>query len=168
MLPPVQPERIEPGPGQESVWDYPRPPAIEPVTSVLRVELGDVVLAETARGYRVLETSQPPAYYFPPDDVSMAHLASSALRTFCEWKGQARYWTARVGDRVVENIAWSYDNPTERCTVIKGYLAFYAQRADACFVAGERVQPPEGGFYGGWITSNIVGPFKGGEGTAGW
>ena len=168
MLPPVQRERIEPGPGQESVWDYPRPPAIEPVTSVLRVELGDIVLAETTSGYRVLETSQPPTYYFPAEDVSMVHLDSSEHRTFCEWKGQARYWSAHTGERRVDDIAWSYYNPTERFTVIKGYLAFYAQKADACFVGGERVQPMEGSFYGGWITSSVVGPFKGGPGTASW
>ena len=162
------PERIEPAPGQESVWDYPRPPALEQTTSVLRVEFGGVTIAETTRGYRVLETSQPPAYYFTPDDVAMEHLVASAHRTFCEWKGQAHYYTVVVDDDEAPDAVWSYSSPIERFNPIKCYLAFYPQRMDACYVDDELVQANEGGFYGGWITSSIVGPFKGGPGSAGW
>lgn len=162
------PERIEPAPGQESVWDYPRPPALEPTASRLRVEFGGVTIAETARGCRVLETSQPPAYYFPPDDVAMDHLVATPHRTVCEWKGQAHYYTVCVEGDEATDAVWSYSNPTERFSAIKAYLAFYPQRMGACYVDGEQVQVNEGGFYGGWITSKIVGPFKGGAGSAGW
>jgi uncharacterized protein (DUF427 family) len=162
------PERIEPAPGQESVWDYPRPPALQPTTSLLRVELNGVTIGETTSGYRVLETSQPPAYYFPPDDVGMDHLVATPHRTFCEWKGQAHYYTVIAdGDEAI-NAVWSYSSPIERFGPIKGYLAFYPQRMTACYVDGERVQANEGGFYGGWITSKVVGPFKGAAGSAGW
>lgn len=158
----------KPGPGQESVWDYPRPPAIERTSSLLRVELAGRTIAETTRGWRILETSQPPAYYFPRADIDLSTLVPSAHRTFCEWKGTARYWTAVVGDREVDDIAWEYEHPTAAYAAIAGHLAFYAQKADACFVDGERVQAPEGLFYGGWITSKVVGPFKGGPGSAHW
>jgi uncharacterized protein (DUF427 family) len=164
----VEPQRIEPGPGQESVWDYPRPPAIEQSTSRLRVEFGGITIAESSRGFRVLETSQPPAYYFPPDDVAMEHLTATSHRTFCEWKGQAHYYTVVVGGREATDAVWSYSSPIDRFRAITGYLAFYAQRMDACYVDGEHVRANEGAFYGGWITSKIVGPFKGAEGTAGW
>jgi len=150
------------------VWDYPRPPALAPTTSRLRVEFGGAVIAETARGYRVLETSQPPAYYFPPDDVAVELLVTSLHHTFCEWKGQARHHTVVVNGREAIDAAWSYPTPTLPFADIRDHLAFYPQRVDACFVDDERVQSNEGGFYGGWITSNIVGPFKGGPGTADW
>jgi uncharacterized protein (DUF427 family) len=164
----VHPQRIEPGPGQESVWDYPRPPRLERTTSVLRVEFAGVTIAETTRGYRLLETSQPPAYYFPPDDIAMAHLFASPHRTFCEWKGQAHYYTVRVGDREGIDAAWAYAAPLDAFVDITGHLAFYPQRVDGCFVDGEQAQANDGAFYGGWITSKIVGPFKGGPGTADW
>ena len=160
----VDVQRIEPGPGQESVWDYPRPPAIEPNTKRLRVELDGITIAETTRGHRILETSQPPAYYFPPEDVRMDLLSPSTTRTFCEWKGQAAYYSALT----VADAAWCYPQPVERYAAIKDHLAFYAQRMDACWVDGEQVRGNDGSFYGGWITSSIVGPFKGGPGTAGW
>ena len=150
------------------MWDYPRPPALEPTTSRLRVEFAGVVIAETTRGHRVLETSQPPAYYFPPDDVAMDLLVPSLQHTFCEWKGQARYHTIVVNDREARDAAWSYPTPTPAFAEIRDHLAFYPQRVDACFVDDERVQANEGGFYGGWITSKVVGPFKGGPGSAGW
>jgi uncharacterized protein (DUF427 family) len=164
----VHPERIEPGPGQESVWDYPRPPALEETTSRLRVEFAGTTIAETTRAYRVLETSQPPAYYFPPDDVAMELLVPSHHRTFCEWKGQAHYYGVLVDGRETSDAVWSYGDPVARFADIKDHLAFYPQRVDACFVDDERVQANDGGFYGGWITSKIVGPFKGGPGSAGW
>jgi len=164
----MEPVRVEPGPGQESVWDYPRPPALERTDSHLVVEHAGVVVAETRRGWRVLETSQPPAYYFPPDDVRLDLLEPSRHRTFCEWKGQASYRSIRVGERVAADAAWLYERPTERFVPITDHLAFYAQLVDRCTVDGETVEANEGTFYGGWITSNVVGPFKGGAGTAGW
>lgn len=163
-----RPTRIEPGPGQESVWDYPRPPRLEPTTSRLEVIHGGVVVADTTAGYRVLETSQPPAFYLPPDDVDLDLLEATTTRTFCEWKGMASYWTVRVGDAVAVDAAWSYPDPVPSFAPITGYLAFYPQRVDECRVDGEVVRPNDGGFYGGWVTSRVVGPFKGGPGTMGW
>jgi uncharacterized protein (DUF427 family) len=153
---------------QESVWDYPRPPRVEATDRRLRVVIGGVTVAETRSGHRVLETSQPPAYYFPPADVDRSLVTPSTSRTFCEWKGGASYWNVTVGDRTVVDAAWSYQAPTPAFEVITGHLAFYPQKADACFVDDEQVEPNPGAFYGGWITSNIVGPFKGGPGTATW
>src|SRR4029077_7402851 len=135
----------------------PRPPALEPVRSRLRVVVDGVVVADTTRGFRVLETSQPPAYYLPPTDLAAAHLEPSTARSFCEWKGQARYWTIVVGDRVIPDAAWSYAPPTGRFPGSPDHLAFYPQKVDACYVDDELVQANEGGFYGGWITSRIVG-----------
>jgi len=164
----VRPKRIEPGPGQESAWDYPRPPALEPTDAHLVVVLGGVTVADTHRGYRVLETSHPPNYYLPPDDIVPGALEPADGTSFCEWKGRARYYTVRAGDRVAVAAAWAYDAPSPRFAPITGYVAFYPGRMDACFVDGERVVPQDGGFYGGWITSRVVGPFKGGPGTRGW
>jgi uncharacterized protein (DUF427 family) len=162
------PQRAQPGPGQESVWDYPRPPALVRTDSHLTVELAGAVVADTRRGWRVLETSQPPAYYFPPDDVRLDLLEPSTSTTFCEWKGLASYRTIRVGDRVAVDAAWVYEHPVDRFAALTHHLAFYPQRIDRCTVDGEVVQAMDGAFYGGWITSKVVGPFKGGPGTAGW
>ena len=161
-------ERVQPGPGQESVWDYPRPPALERTDARVVVEHAGVVVADTTGAWRVLETSQPPAYYLPPGDVRLDLLDATTSATFCEWKGQASYRSIRVDDRVALDAAWLYERPTERFVPITGHLAFYAQRVDRCTVDGEVVQGNEGSFYGGWITSKVVGPFKGGAGTAGW
>jgi uncharacterized protein (DUF427 family) len=164
-----RPRAIEPGPGQESVWDYPRPPAIEPTSSLVRVEHGGRTVAETTRAVRILETSQPPGFYLPPGDVDLALLVPSATVTACEWKGAASYFDLVVpGTPTVADAAWSYPAPTPRFAGIAGYLAFYPQRVDACFVDDERVQANDGTFYGGWITSKVVGPFKGGPGSWGW
>ena len=116
----------------------------------------------------MLETSQPPAFYVPPDDVDRARLEPTLTRTFCEWKGQASYWRVVTGHRVVDDAAWSYPAPTARFEPITGYLAFYAQKADECWVGDDLVRANEGAFYGGWITDRVVGPFKGGAGTALW
>ena len=148
----------------ESVWDYPRPPAVEPSVKPVRVEHGGETIAESDHALRVLETSQPPAYYFPPGDVRSDLLAPDDRRTLCEWKGQARYWTVN-GSRAA---AWSYPQPTGRYAVLRDHVAFYPQKVDACYVGDERVEPNAGDFYGGWVTSDITGPFKGGPGTAGW
>jgi uncharacterized protein (DUF427 family) len=163
------PKPIKPKAGQESVWDYPRPPRLEPVRKTLRIEFAGQVIAETNRGYRVLETSHPPVYYVPPEDVRTEYLRPHAgRRTFCEWKGQAEYWDLHLGDKKSLMAAWSYPEPSASFQPIQDYLAFYPSKVDACYVDGERVQAQEGDFYGGWITSNIVGPFKGGAGTWGW
>ena len=163
-----RPTRIEPGPGQESVWDYPRPPALEPVTERIRVVVDGITVADSTSAFRVLETSQPPAYYLPQDDLDLDRLRPTLTRTFCEWKGQAAYWSVVTDRRVVEDAAWSYPRPTERFAAIADHLAFYAQKADECWVGDDRVRPNEGSFYGGWITDRIVGPFKGGAGSAWW
>jgi uncharacterized protein (DUF427 family) len=164
----VRPQPVEPAQGQESVWDYPRPPALESTSAHLVVVLGGVTVAETRRACRVLETSHPPNYYFPPEDVISGALVPVDGSSVCEWKGRARYFDVRGGDRVAPRAAWGYDSPGERFAPIRDFVAFYPGPMDACFVDGERVEPQGGGFYGGWITSNVVGPFKGGPGTRGW
>lgn len=163
-----RPRRVEPRPGQQSVWDFPRPPRIEAVKKALRVELAGVTVAETIHGLRVVETASPPAYYFPPGDVRTDLLEDSPVRTICEWKGVARYWDVRVEDRLAGEAAWSYPDPKAGYEPLEGYLAFFARRMDACRVGSERALPQEGEFYGGWITSDLVGPFKGGPGTEAW
>ena len=160
--------RVQPQAGQESVWDYPRPPRVEPVTLRVRVLVGDVTLADSVDARRVLETSHPPVYYLPQADVVMSYLTPTERTTFCEFKGRARYWTLRVGDREVPNVAWSYPAPARGFEAIRDHLAFYPSKVDACYVGNERVQAQAGDFYGGWITADIVGPFKGGPGTTGW
>jgi uncharacterized protein (DUF427 family) len=164
----MRPERIEPGPGQESVWDYPRPPAVDRVSSHVRVVHHGVAIADTTRSVRILETSQPPAFYIPADDVDHAHVFKTKHRSFCEWKGGATYWAVQVGDDVVTDAAWSYETPNRAYGAIARHLAFYAQLLDECWVDGERVRPNPGSFYGGWITARVVGPFKGDPGTLDW
>ncbi|HMF03375.1 MAG TPA: DUF427 domain-containing protein [Acidimicrobiia bacterium] len=159
---------VAPGPGQESVWDYPRPPRVEPVTGRLAVVLGGETVAATSRGLRVLETSHPPNYYFPLADVAPGVLERSSGGSFCEFKGRAHYYAVRGGGRVEPDAAWVYDEPGTGYESLAGTVAFYAGRTDACFVDGERVTAQPGGFYGGWITSTVTGPFKGGPGTEGW
>ena len=160
----MRPTREEPGPGQESVWDYPRPPAVVPFDGRVRVVHGGRVVVDTRRAVRVLETSQPPAFYLPAADADLTRLTRSAGSSWCEWKGQATYW--QLDD--VDDAAWSYASPTPGFVAIAGHFAFYAQKVDECWVDHEQVQPNPGNFYGGWITSRVVGPFKGGPGTLGW
>lgn len=161
-------KRIEPKLGQESVWDYPRPPRLEPTTKLLRVVFNGQVIAETNKAFRVLETSHPPVYYIPLADIRREYLKPAAGRTFCEFKGAASYWTIDVNGKTSPSAAWSYADPSANFRAIKDHLAFYASKVDECYVDDERVQPQEGDFYGGWITADIVGPFKGGSGTWGW
>ncbi len=156
----------EPRPGQESVWDYPRPPALVTCDSLVRVGHPGRPLAETRRALRVLETASPPTYYLPPECVDWNLLVRAEGRSFCEWKGEASYW-ALADDPDAGTIAWSYENPCERFAAIDGYLSCYPGRIP-CHVDGERVQPQPGGFYGGWITSRIAGPVKGAPGTGHW
>ena len=159
---------VPPGRGQESVWDYPRPPRVEAVHPPLRVEFGGVALAETKRGLRVIETSSPPVFYFPPEDVRTEFLKPMVHSTVCEWKGVATYWTVEIRGRRQEAVGWSYEQPDAGYEAIKGYFAFYARLVDACYVGNELVRPQPGDYYGGWITSNIVGPLKGEPGTEAW
>ncbi|MBC6476522.1 MAG: DUF427 domain-containing protein [Hormoscilla sp. GM7CHS1pb] len=161
-------DRIIPGPGQESVWDYPRPPRLEDSNKHIQVIFNGVTIADTRKAKRVLETSHPPTYYIPPEDVKLEYLTSTPKTSFCEWKGPAGYYTIAVGEKQAANGAWYYPKPTPSFASIKDYLAFYAQMMDACYVDGELVQAQAGDFYGGWRTSDIVGPFKGGPGTWGW
>jgi uncharacterized protein (DUF427 family) len=164
----MPPQRIAPQAGQESVWDYPRPPRLEPVSKQIKIVFEGRTIADTTAGYRVLETSHPPVYYLPPADIDMSYLQATQRGSFCEWKGNALYYHLIVGDRRIENAAWAYPDPTEKFRPIAGYLAFYAQLMDACYIDGELVTPQPGGFYGGWITQDIIGPFKGIPGSWGW
>jgi uncharacterized protein (DUF427 family) len=161
-------DRVIPAPGQESVWDYPRPPRLEPSGKRIQVLFNDVVIADTQQSQRVLETSHPPVYYIPPQDIQMTYLERTSRSSFCEWKGQAAYYTVTVGEQQAENVAWFYPDPTAAFAAIQDYVAFYPSRMQACYVEGELVQAQPGDFYGGWITSEIVGPFKGGAGSWGW
>ena len=155
-----------PGPEQESVWDYPRPPALVQCNSRVDVAVGPSLLATTRRAFRLLETASPPTFYLPPDSVDRDRLVQAPTSSFCEWKGAATYWSlAQDPDALV--IGWSYEVPTPPFTAITGYLSFFP-RLLLCHVDGERVRPQPGYFYGGWITRNIVGPFKGGPGSGHW
>ena len=152
----------------ESVWDYPRPPRIEKTPKRLVVEAGGQVIADTTRGLRVLETSHPPTYYIPTDDIEMSLLQPSSRRSICEFKGEARYYDVATAGSVRLAVAWSYPAPWPGFEDLRDHLSFFASRVDACFVDGEAVFAQEGDFYGGWITADVVGPFKGAPGTLGW
>jgi uncharacterized protein (DUF427 family) len=157
-----------PGPGQESVWDYPRPPRIERSGEHLEVVLGGVTVAATDTSYRVLETSHPPTYYLPRDAFLPGALRPAAGSSFCEWKGTASYLDVVGGTTVARRAAWTYPDPTSGFAVIVDHVAVYPGLMERCTVDGEIVLPQPGGFYGGWVTSRVVGPFKGGPGTQGW
>ena len=164
----MRPQREIPGPGQESVWNYPRPPRLEAVPARIVVELGGVVIADTSEGFRVLETSHPPTYYLPPGDWRPDSLEPVEGSSFCEWKGLARYWTVVGGSRREEAAAWSYPAPTPPFAAVADHVAIYCARTDRCTVDGVVATPQPGGFYGGWVTSTVVGPFKGVPGSWGW
>ena len=158
---------MQPGPGQESVWDYPRPPRIEAERREVIVRLGETEIARTRRALRVLETASPPTVYIPMADVRTEYLEPAAGGSRCEWKGSARYWTVRAGGVALEAVGWSYEAPLPAFAAIGGAISFYPARLQ-CFVDGVPVRPQPGGFYGGWVTPEIVGPFKGEPGTGGW
>ena len=161
-------ERIEPEPGQESVWDYPRPPRVEESNRTVRVVFNGVTVAETRNAKRVLETSHPPVYYIPPEDVRQEYLKATGRVTSCEFKGRAGYATLSVDGRESRDAAWFYPDPLPGFEAIKNHLAFYPGRVDECTLDDVKVAPQEGDFYGGWVTKEIVGPFKGAPGTWGW
>ena len=161
-------DRDVPGPGQESVWDYPRPPRVEESPRRVRVSVGGVTIVDTCHAKRVLETSSPPVFYVPVGEVAMEHLRLASGTTFCEWKGTAAYFDIAVGDRTARRAAWSYAEPSPGYEAIGGHIAFYPGRVDECFLDDEPVRPQPGDYYGGWVTDDIVGPFKGERGTEGW
>jgi uncharacterized protein (DUF427 family) len=161
-------QRIPPGPGQESVWDYPRPPRVAPTSKRVQIMFKGVTIVDTTAAIRVLETSHPPAYYIPPQDIMAGVIQPAVGKSVCEFKGAARYWTVNVQGLTAPKCAWSYPIPLAGFETIRDYVAFYASRMDACYVDGELVRAQEGDFYGGWITNEIVGPFKGSPGTWFW
>jgi uncharacterized protein (DUF427 family) len=160
-------KRIEPDAGQESVWDYPRPPRVEDCGKLIQVCFKGAIIAETRRAKRVLETSHPPVYYLPREDVAMQYLETAPRRTHCEFKGAARYFDVGVGDARVGAAAWTYEKPAPGYEELREHIAFYPSLMEICLVDGEVVDSQEGDFYGGWITRDIVGPFKGEPGTRG-
>jgi uncharacterized protein (DUF427 family) len=160
--------RVTPGPGQESVWDYPRPPRVERANRRIEIWFGGEKIADSTAAWRVLETSHPPVYYIPPEDVHTELLTATDRSTWCEWKGHAVYFDVVFGEHVASAAAWCYRNPTPAFSPIADHFAFYPAPMDECRVDGVRARPQPGGFYGGWITPDIVGPFKGEPGTQGW
>jgi uncharacterized protein (DUF427 family) len=162
------PKPDKPGPGQESVWDYPRPPRLEAFAGSITIDLGGHRIAATERAWRVLETSHPPTYYLPPQAFASDVLREAAGSSFCEWKGMASYYDLVTDTEVAERAAWTYLHPTRGFERLVGAIAVMAAQVDRCTVNGEDVQPQPGGFYGGWITSWVTGPFKGTPGSMGW
>ncbi len=163
-----RPEPLIPGPGQESVWDYPRPPRVERVDERVTIRLGGSLIADTDDAVRVLETSHPPVYYLPIGDFAPGALVDAAGSSFCEFKGAARYFDVQGGGLVRPGAAWTYPDPSPGFDALVGRVAVYAAPMDECTVGGEVVTPQPGGFYGGWVTSRVVGPFKGIPGSMGW
>ena len=155
-------------PGQESVWSYPRPAIAEPSPARVTIEHCGVVIADTCASVRTLETSHPPSYYIPRDNIAPDILRRAAGSSFCEWKGSAAYWDVVIGDIVLSRVGWSYADPTPGFATLRDHIAFYAGPFDRCTVDGEAVVPQPGNFYGGWITSALAGPFKGVPGSLGW
>lgn len=161
-------KKIKPKADQESVWDYPRPPAVEAVKAHLRIIFNGEVIADTNKSYRVLETSHPPTYYLPISCFKEGSLIEGTHSTACEFKGVSFYYNIQNGDNIALNAAWGYPTPNRKFKEIKDHIAVYAHKMDACFVEDEKVKAQEGDFYGGWITSKVVGPFKGIKGSWGW
>ena len=149
------------------MWDYPRPPRIERDTREVVVRLGDTVLARTDRSLRVMETASPPTFYIDPKDVRLELLTAGSGASHCEWKGAARYWSVTTSEQRLEDVGWSYPRPLPGFELLKDFLSFYPARL-ACYVDAARVSPQPGHFYGGWVTPELVGPFKGEPGTEAW
>ncbi len=158
---------VQPAPGQESVWDYPRPPRLEADSRRIEVRSKGITIADSRNAFRVLETASPPSFYIPPHDVRTQLLASHPSSSWCEWKGNAKYWALNVEGQPREMVGWSYPRPDPGFEKIARYFSFYPDRVE-CYVDGERVGAQPGGFYGGWVTTEIVGPVKGDTGTQHW
>ncbi|MEL7486625.1 MAG: DUF427 domain-containing protein [Pseudomonadota bacterium] len=167
-----KPAREAVGPGEESVWDYPRPPEIRPAPARARVDFAGEIIADSKDAVRIVETAGAPVYYFPPSDVRVEFLRETAGRSFCEWKGEAIYYDVVIGDRRAPDAAFAYPKPLDDLRRgfdrIAGWFGFYPARVDGCFLGDERVTPQPGGFYAGWVTQNIKGPIKGAPGTHHW
>jgi uncharacterized protein (DUF427 family) len=153
---------------KESVWDYPRPPRVEAFAGELVVEFNEEIVAKTKRAFRVLETTHPPVYFFHPDDVNMTYLFKKVRDVSCPYKGVIKFFDVIVQEKCSSYAAVHIPKPNKGFEQIAGYIAFFAHKVDACFVNGERVTPQPGEFYAGWITSNIMGPYKGLPGTDNW
>ncbi|MGI3903922.1 MAG: DUF427 domain-containing protein [Janthinobacterium lividum] len=164
----MTPKPVAPGPGQESVWDYPRPPRLERVPERIRILFAAEILADTTAAWRVLETSHPPTYYLPVQDIAAGALVPAGGGSVCEWKGPAVYWDVVLGGKRAPRAGWSYPDPLRPFEALADHVAFYAGPMEACFVGEERATPQPSGFYGGWMTSRIVGPVKGVPGSWGW
>ena len=164
----MRPAPLPAGPGQESVWDYPRPPRVEPDGRLVVVVLGGVEVCRTRRALRVLETSHAPGWYLPREDWAAGSLEPAPGSSYCEWKGVASYLTVVGGAQRAERAAWTYPGPVPAYEALRDAVALYPSAVDSCTVDGERVRGQDGGFYGGWITSDVVGPFKGGPGSRYW
>ena len=152
----------------ERVADYPRPPRLEPVTERIRIVLGGETIASTTAAMRVLETTHPPTYYIPPGAFIPGALTPSARSSFCEWKGHAEYCNVTGGGQTRHDAGWFYPAPTPAFEALRGFVAVYCRSMESCWVGEEQATPQPGGFYGGWVTSNLVGPFKGERGTESW
>jgi uncharacterized protein (DUF427 family) len=168
MRQPHHPEPDPVGPGQESVWDYPRPAIAEQTARRIQIVHRGVELVDSTAAWRTLETSHPPTYYVPQSDAAMTYLEPNARRSLCEWKGQARYFDIVVSGQRIEAAVWCYSNPTPSFAGIRDHLAFYPDPLDHCMVDGEQITPQAGQFYGGWISRFEAGPFKGGPGSRFW
>jgi len=162
------PTPITPGPGQESVWDYPRPPAVHLVDKHIVIRFAGMVVADTTRAIKVMETSHPPVYYIPPEDIRLDLCELSPHHTFCEYKGQASYYTMNTGGHRAHNAGWFYPEPSPGYEMLRDHVAFYPALMEECTVDGEPVSPQPGRFYGGWVTRDVVGPFKGEPGSYVW
>lgn len=156
------------GPGQTSVWTFPRPAIAEACAARVVIEHRGMIVADTRASVRTVETSHPPSYYIPPDDIAPGVLRRAAGHSFCEWKGEADYWDVMIGEEVIARVGWRYAAPTRAFAAIRDHVAFYAAPFDRCSVDGVTVVPQPGGFYGGWITPDLAGPFKGVPGSMGW
>ena len=163
---PPKPDPVQPV--QRSVWDFPRPAIAGASVAHIRIEHRGMIVAETCNAICTYETSHPPSYYIPPQDVAPGLLRRASGSSFCEWKGAASYWDVIIGDEVLQRVGWSYASPSASFAILRNHIAFYAGPFDKCTVNGETVIPQPGAFYGGWITSGFAGPFKGGPGTMGW
>ncbi|MBK1702208.1 DUF427 domain-containing protein [Thiococcus pfennigii] len=158
---------VIPGPGQESVWDYPRPPTYVADTRTVELYVGEICIARTERAIRALETGSPPTFYLPPEALDRDRLVAAERRTFCEWKGEAEYFHVLGDEGRIDNALWRYPRATDAAAAIAGWFSAYPALL-RCLVAGQRARPQAGGYYGGWITDEIVGPFKGEPGTGHW
>ena len=164
----MRPRPDRAAPGQESVWAFPRPAVAEPSAAHIVIEHRGTIIADTRASVRTLETSHPPSYYIPPADIAPQVLRRAASSSFCEWKGIAAYWDVVIGDAVLPRVGWSYPDPTPAFALLRDHVAFYAAPFHRCTVDGEVVIPQPGGFYGGWITGKVAGPFKGVPGSTWW